>query len=83
MQTGWSNLDTPLISKVVRILAILNNLINFYRPKATMLKKLIEADPLSTLGFISGSGDWRQGPGHLFPGPGTCIDSVATSCGGR
>ena len=28
VQMGWSNLDAPLISKVVRILAILNNLIN-------------------------------------------------------
>ena len=31
LQTGWSNLDTPLISKVVHILTIPNNLINFCR----------------------------------------------------
>ena len=31
LQTGWSNLDTPLISEVVRILTIPTNMINFCR----------------------------------------------------
>ena len=41
-----------LILKVVRILAILNNLVNFCRPEAATLKRLVEADPRSTPRFV-------------------------------
>ena len=67
LQTGWSNLDTGFISKIVQILVSPNNLINVRRPATAILKKLVEADPRSTPGFVSGSGN-RTGPPVPQPG---------------
>ena len=67
LQTGLSNLDTAFISNVVQILASPNNLINVCRPATAILKKLVEADPRSTPGFVSGSGN-RTGPPVPQPG---------------
>jgi len=55
LDTGWSSLDTAFICKVVQILANPNNLINVCRPATAILKKLVEADPRSTPGHVSGS----------------------------
>jgi engulfment/cell motility protein 1 len=56
LETGWSNLDTAFIYKVVQILANPNNLINVCRPATAILKKLVEADPRRMPDLISGSG---------------------------
>jgi engulfment/cell motility protein 1 len=61
LETGWSNLDTVFIYKVVPILANSNNLINVCRPASAILKKLIEVDSRSTPELISSSGS-RNGP---------------------
>ena len=61
LQMGWSNLDTTLISKFVRILAIPNDLIKFCRLEGAMLKKLVEADPRSTPGFT-----WELETGSVY-----------------
>lgn len=67
LKTGWSDLDTAFIYKVVQILANPNNLINVCRPATAILKKLVEADPRSTPGPVSGSGS-RSGPPVPRPG---------------
>ncbi|PFH51834.1 hypothetical protein AMATHDRAFT_2737 [Amanita thiersii Skay4041] len=45
---GWSQLDDIFISKVVQILSSPNSLINVCRPATAILKKLVEADPMSS-----------------------------------
>ena len=49
---GMIDFNVTLISNVVRTLAILNNLVNFCRPEAATLKRLVEADPRSTPRFV-------------------------------
>ena len=68
LETGWSSLDTTFIAKVVQILANPNNLINVCRPATAILKKLVEADPRSTPGLVSGSGSRT---GQPVPQPGS------------
>lgn len=47
---GWSGLDEAFIFHVVQILSSENSLINVCRPATAILKKLVEADPLSAPG---------------------------------
>lgn len=47
---GWSNLGNDFILKVVQILSSENSLINVCRPATAILKKLVEADPMSAPG---------------------------------
>ena len=44
---GWANLTDEFILTVVRILASPQSLINVCRPATAILKKLVEADPMS------------------------------------
>jgi engulfment/cell motility protein 1 len=67
LETGWGNLDKAFIYKVVQILANPNNLINVCRPATAILKKLVEADPRSIPGPMSGSGS-RSAPPVPPPG---------------
>ncbi|KAF5383550.1 hypothetical protein D9615_003536 [Tricholomella constricta] len=47
---GWSSLDDNFILKVVQILSSPTSLINVCRPATAILKKLVEADPMSAPG---------------------------------
>lgn len=47
---GWSNLGNDFILKVVQILSSEHSLINVCRPGTAILKKLVEADPMSAPG---------------------------------
>lgn len=47
---GWSNLGNDFILKVVQILSSEQSLINVCRPATAILKKLVEADPMSAPG---------------------------------
>ncbi|TFY79819.1 hypothetical protein EWM64_g4192 [Hericium alpestre] len=47
---GWATLDDAFILKVVQILSSQNSLINVCRPATAILKRLVEADPLSVPG---------------------------------
>lgn len=47
---GWSTLDDSFILKIVHILSSHQSLINVCRPATSILKKLVEADPLSSPG---------------------------------
>ncbi|KAK0202694.1 ELMO/CED-12 family-domain-containing protein [Desarmillaria ectypa] len=49
---GWSNLDDTFIFKIVQILSSPQSLINVCRPATAILKKLVEADPLTAPGQI-------------------------------
>ncbi|KAJ7836534.1 hypothetical protein B0H13DRAFT_2032068, partial [Mycena leptocephala] len=48
---GWSTLDDEFIFQVVRILSSSTSLINVCRPATAILKKLVEADPMSAPGL--------------------------------
>jgi engulfment/cell motility protein 1 len=52
---GWSSLDDAFIFKVVQILSSSQSLINVCRPATAILKKLVEADPVSAPGPIVAS----------------------------
>ncbi|TFL05385.1 ELMO/CED-12 family-domain-containing protein [Pterulicium gracile] len=52
---GWSTLDDAFIFKVVQILSSPSSLINVCRPATAILKKLVEADPLSSPGPVLAS----------------------------
>ncbi|KIJ65621.1 hypothetical protein HYDPIDRAFT_175010 [Hydnomerulius pinastri MD-312] len=52
---GWSNLDDNFIFKVVQILSSPHSLINVCRPATAILKKLVEADPMSAPGPLIAS----------------------------
>jgi engulfment/cell motility protein 1 len=47
---GWANLDDVFIFKIVKILSSPQSLINVCRPATAILKKLVEADPMSAPG---------------------------------
>ncbi|KAF7308573.1 ELMO domain-containing protein [Mycena chlorophos] len=48
---GWSSLDDAFIFQVVQILSSPQSLINVCRPATAILKKLVEADPMSAPGL--------------------------------
>ncbi|KXN92416.1 Engulfment and cell motility protein 1 [Leucoagaricus sp. SymC.cos] len=50
---GWGSLDEKFIFRVVQILASPTSLINVCRPATAILKKLVEADPLSAPGVLA------------------------------
>lgn len=63
---GWSSLDDAFIFKVVQILSSSQSLINVCRPATAILKKLVEADPVSAPGPIAPSSSRR--PPAVPPG---------------
>jgi engulfment/cell motility protein 1 len=52
---GWADLDDDFIFKIVQILSSPHSLINVCRPATAILKKLVEADPVSAPGPILAS----------------------------
>lgn len=52
---GWATLDDDFIFKVVQILSSPQSLINVCRPATAILKKLVEADPMSAPGPLLAS----------------------------
>ncbi len=50
---GWSSLDEDFIFRVVQILSSPQTPINVCRPATAILKKLVEADPLSAPGVLA------------------------------
>lgn len=52
---GWSSLDEDFIFRVVQILSSPQTPINVCRPATAILKKLVEADPLSAPGVLASS----------------------------
>ena len=52
---GWATLDDAFIFKVVQILSSPSSLINVCRPATAILKKLVEADPVSAPGPMTPS----------------------------
>ncbi|TFK39866.1 ELMO/CED-12 family-domain-containing protein [Crucibulum laeve] len=52
---GWSTLDDRFIFRVVQILSSPQSLINVCRPATAILKKLVEADPMSAPGPLLAS----------------------------
>lgn len=52
---GWADLDDAFIFKVVQILSSPQSLINVCRPATAILKKLVEADPMTAPGQGVGS----------------------------
>ena len=63
---GWSTLDDSFIFKVVQILSSPHSLINVCRPATAILKKLVEADPLSAPGPVTASSS--RSPPAIVPG---------------
>lgn len=62
---GWGSLDENFIFRVVQILSSPQSLINVCRPATAILKKLVEADPLSAPGMLAST---SKGPPALPPG---------------
>jgi len=52
---GWGSLDENFIFRVVQILASPHSPLNVCRPATAILKKLVEADPLSAPGIVVGT----------------------------
>ena len=52
---GWSTLSPEFILRIVQILSSEQSLINVCRPATAILKKLVEADPMSRVGASSSS----------------------------
>jgi len=52
---GWGSLNEDFIFRVVQILASPHSPINVCRPATAILKKLVEADPLSAPGVVAGT----------------------------
>ncbi|EIN09566.1 hypothetical protein PUNSTDRAFT_66959 [Punctularia strigosozonata HHB-11173 SS5] len=63
---GWSTLDSNFILHIVQILSSSQSLINVCRPATAILKKLVEADPLSAPGPLVASSS--RGPPAPPPG---------------
>ncbi|KAF7294500.1 ELMO domain-containing protein [Mycena kentingensis (nom. inval.)] len=55
LEYGWASLDDAFIFQVVQILSSPQSLINVCRPATAILKKLVEADPMSAPGPQVGS----------------------------
>ncbi|KAG6381651.1 ELMO/CED-12 family-domain-containing protein [Boletus reticuloceps] len=65
LQYGWSTLNDEFIFKIVQILASPHSLVNVCRPATAILKKLVEADPMSAPGpTVAGS---SKSPPQLPP----------------
>jgi len=60
---GWATLDDAFIFQVVQILSSPQSLINVCRPATAILKKLVEADPMSAPGLQIASSS--RGPPSL------------------
>jgi engulfment and cell motility protein 1 len=52
---GWQGLDDSFIFRIVKILSSSQSLINVCRPATAILKKLVEADPVSAPGPATAS----------------------------
>jgi engulfment and cell motility protein 1 len=66
---GWASLDDNFIFKVVQILSSSQSLVNVCRPATAILKKLVEADPMSAPGPLIASGSRNQPsakPGSVY-----------------
>lgn len=63
---GWDNLNDAFILKVVQILSSPQSLINVCRPATAILKRLVEADPMSAPGPLVASSS--RNPPTLSPG---------------
>ena len=66
---GWADLDDSFIFKVVQILSSPQSLINVCRPATAILKKLVEADPMSVPGPVMASSSTRPPtapPGSVY-----------------
>ena len=66
---GWSDLDDDFIFRVVQILSSDTPLINVCRPATAILKKLVEADPMSAPGPTipsSSKGGPQSQPGSVY-----------------
>lgn len=65
---GWATLTDTFIFKVVQILSSPQSLINVCRPATAILKKLVEADPLSsgTLAASSSRSPPPAAPGSVY-----------------
>lgn len=63
---GWASLDDAFILQVVQILSSPQSLINVCRPATAILKKLVEADPMSAPGLQLASSS--RGVPSLPPG---------------
>lgn len=50
LEYGWDRLDDIFILRIVQILSSAQSLINVCRPATAILKKLVEADPMSAPG---------------------------------
>jgi engulfment/cell motility protein 1 len=59
---GWSTLDDAFIFQVVQILSSSPYLVNVCRPATAILKKLVEADPMSAPGLQQLAGSSRGPP---------------------
>lgn len=55
LEYGWSSLEEAFIYKIVQILASSQSLINVCRPATAILKKLVEADPMTLLNQAASS----------------------------
>lgn len=66
LEYGWDKLDDSFILRIVQILSSPQSLINVCRPATAILKKLVEADPISAPGpQLAGS---SQDPPSAVPG---------------
>ena len=66
---GWSDLNDAFIFRVVQILSSETSLINVCRPATAILKKLVEADPMSAPGSnipSSSKGPPQSPPGSVY-----------------
>ncbi|KAI0316748.1 ELMO/CED-12 family-domain-containing protein [Amylostereum chailletii] len=63
---GWGSLDTNFILKVVQILSSPQSLINVCRPATAILRRFVEADPVSAPGPLVASSS--RGPPPIAPG---------------
>ncbi|KAJ7247642.1 ELMO/CED-12 family-domain-containing protein [Mycena haematopus] len=59
---GWATLDDAFIFQIVQILSSPQSLINVCRPATAILKKLVEADPLSAPGTQLAASSSRSPP---------------------
>ena len=68
LEYGWANLDETFILRVVQILSSSQSLINVCRPATAILKKLVEADPMSASGpqIASSSRGPTAPPGSIY-----------------
>lgn len=59
---GWGDLSEDVILRVIQILSSNQSPINVCRPATAVLKKLVEADPLSAPGTLIGSSRHPNNP---------------------